>query len=135
MLSLVSESDGKLTGHVLFTNVILQPEQFANCRILAPLAVIPEVQGQGIGGQLTREALRRLQEEQIGLVVRVGLSGLLHRFGFQPAGRRQLLAPFPIADKNADAWMVLELTAGAIAARAGTVRCCQTLNRPEYWVE
>ncbi len=135
MLSLVSESAGKLTGHVLFTNVTLQPEPLANCRILAPLAVIPEVQGQGIGEQLTREALRGLQKEQVELVFVLGYPDYYHRFGFQAAGRQQLSAPYPIAAENADAWMVLELKPGAVDAHVGTVRCCQTLNRPEFWVE
>ena len=56
-------------------------------------------------------------------------------FGFQAAGREGLAASYPIAEKNADAWMVQELRPGAILDATGTVRCAAAMDKPEYWVE
>ena len=48
-LSLVAETEGKIVGHIMFTRLrIAGTEQLA----LAPLAVLPEYQKQGIGGKL-----------------------------------------------------------------------------------
>ena len=57
-LSLVAEQDGRIVGHILFTKLkVGQTTQLA----LAPLAVHPDFQRQGIGGALIEEgtALRR----------------------------------------------------------------------------
>jgi predicted N-acetyltransferase YhbS len=40
-----------------------------------------------------------------------------------------------IPQKNADAWMVLELKAGAIETTEGTVQCCDALDHQQYWIE
>ena len=57
------------------------------------------------------------------------------RFGFRPAGVLGLSAPYPILEKNADAWMVLALCEGVIGNVRGTVRCAHSLDKEEYWVE
>ena len=73
LLSLVAEKDGKLVGHILFTTARLQPEkQEPTIRILAPLAVSKDVQGEGIGGVLIREGLKQLAESDVDLVFVLG---------------------------------------------------------------
>jgi TPR repeat protein len=51
------------------------------------------------------------------------------------AGKLGYAAPYPIPDEHADAWMVQELTDGAIGAVSGTVICADALNKPEHWRE
>jgi putative acetyltransferase len=51
-ISLVALSDGRLVGHVLFSPVSLVPAQTRLLGLgLAPLAVLPEFEEQGIGSQ------------------------------------------------------------------------------------
>jgi putative acetyltransferase len=45
-------------GHILFSPVATSPPSNAKGIGLAPVAVKPEFQGQGIGSQLIREGLR-----------------------------------------------------------------------------
>lgn len=54
-LSLVAEIEGKIVGHILFTK-----GQIADNTVLAlaPLAVLPTYQGQGIGAALVNEGHR-----------------------------------------------------------------------------
>ena len=57
------------------------------------------------------------------------------RHGFTPAGILGFEAPFPIPEKDADAWMVQELRSGIIGTVSGKVVCCDALNKPEHWRE
>ena len=49
-LSLVSEIDGVIVGHILFTKIIIIGEKVWNTISLAPVSVLPKHQRQGIGG-------------------------------------------------------------------------------------
>mgnify|MGYP001815791934 FL=1 len=135
ILSLVAELDNELVGHVLFTSAEIEPGNQASARILAPLAVTRDHHGQGIGSRLVQEGFKRLAETGVELVFVLGYPDYYSRFGFLPAGVRGFHAPYPILPKNADAWMVHELTPGAIARREGTVRCSNALDHAQYWQE
>ena len=135
ILSLVAEQAGEIVGHVLFTSVQLEPDSPASAQILAPLAVAGDQQGQGIGTQLVNEGLVQLERAGCELVFVLGYPKYYSRFGFSPAGERGFHAPYPIPAKNADAWMVTELSPGTIDKYEGTVRCSRTLDQQKYWQE
>ena len=136
LLSLIAVTDDRTVGHILFTKVrIANSGQPVSAAILAPLAVIPEAQGQGVGGRLIEEGLRLLSESGVELVFVLGHPGYYPRYGFRPAGVRGFEAPYPIPDEHADAWMVQELRPGIIDGAGGSVACAEVLNRPEHWRE
>ncbi len=136
VLSLLAFDNNRAVGHILFTRArITAPETAVTAAILAPLAVIPDAQAQGVGGQLVREGLKRLADQEVALVFVLGHPTYYPRHGFRPAGALGLQAPYPIPDKNAAAWMVQELRAGVIGSVTGTVKCADALARPEYWRE
>lgn len=135
-LSLVAVSKERIIGHILFTHVRIGGGKMAvAAAILAPLAVHPESQGQGIGGFLVTEGLRQLAAAGTDLVFVLGHPGYYPRFGFSPAGRVGFEAPYPIPAEHADAWMVLELRPGLIGHVRGTVICADALDKPEHWRE
>ena len=136
VLSLGAEVDDRLVGHVLFTKVeIAGADEAVRARILAPLAVLPGDQGRGIGRRLVDEGLRLLRDAGVELVFVLGHPGYYPRCGFFPAGALGFDAPYPILEKNADAWMVQELNGDGVGRIRGTVQCAKALDRPEYWRE
>lgn len=137
LLSLLACDGDTPLGHVLFTSVrISGPEEPIGAHILAPLAVLPDRQRQGVGAQLVRAGLDMLTESGSGLVFVLGHPGYYPRFGFQPAGAFGFSAPYPIPEKNSDAWMVLALRDGRIdSTGGGVVLCAKALDKPEYWLE
>ncbi|MBT8434934.1 MAG: N-acetyltransferase [Gammaproteobacteria bacterium] len=136
LLSLVAERGGKLAGHVLFTTARLQPGNEATLiRILAPLAISSENQGEGIGGGLIKEGLKRLAESGVDLVFVLGHPQYYPKFGFQTAGLLGFEAPHTIPAEHADAWMVQALKPDGLAGKKGRVQCSKILNQPQHWRE
>lgn len=135
-LSLIAEAEGQPLGHILFSRARLgeAPPDLA-AAILAPLAVVPEAQGKGIGGALIAAGVARLSAAGTALVFVLGHPGYYRRFGFEAAGRLGLDAPYPIPEEHAGAWMVRALQAGLIGRISGTVACCDALMKPELWRE
>ena len=135
-LSLLAIEGDRAAGHILFTRIdITGQEDAVNAAILAPLAVRPEIHSQGIGGALVKEGLKRLAVSGVELVFVLGHPGYYPRHGFQTAGTLGFEAPYPIPEKNADAWMVQELQPGFIGRVKGKVACANALDKPEHWRE
>src|SRR5437773_8508575 len=59
-LSLVAVQDGEIVGHILFSSVTIESSEQTFAAVgLAPMAVRPEVQKQGIGSQLIERGLEQ----------------------------------------------------------------------------
>ena len=136
LLSLLAFKNDRAVGHILFTTAQLSDTQdTASIVILAPLAIVPDAQKQGIGGKLIKQGLRLLSKSSVDLVFVLGHPRYYPRFGFTPAGRLGFEAPYPIPDEHADAWMVQALWPGVIGTISGKVICADALNKPEHWRE
>jgi putative acetyltransferase len=136
ILSLIAIKDNQAIGHILFTKAqIIDSNQSISAVILAPLAVIPAAQSQGVGGQLINEGLKRLSESGVDLVFVLGHPEYYPRHGFKKASILGFDAPYPIPQEHADAWMVQELRSGVIGSVSGKVQCSDVLNQPEHWRE
>jgi putative acetyltransferase len=116
-ISFVAEAGGAIVGHIGFSPVEVDGEPGEGIG-LAPLAVLPSCQRQGIGVRLIREGLAACERARYGFVVVLGSPAYYPRFGFARADRRGLGNEYG-AD---EAFMVLELRAGAIPERGGMVR-------------
>jgi putative acetyltransferase len=118
-ISLVATVVNQVVGHILFTPVSITPE-VPKTRIagLAPLAVRPEFQRQGIGGQLIRAGLVACRRLGYTAVVVVGHPKYYPRFGFVQAHSRGLEYEEPLPR---EVFMVIELEADALAGHAGVV--------------
>lgn len=95
-------------GHILFTRVYFnEQQQQTTMHILAPLAVKPEHQRQGIGGMLIKAGIEKLQEKGSNLVFVLGYKEYYPKYGFIPdANRLGYPAPYPILEEYGDYWMV-----------------------------
>lgn len=82
-LDLVAVQDGQIVGHVLGAPGTVGGVQLM---AVAPLAVLPSQQGQGIGSALMTELLRRAEDAGWPAVVLLGNPDYYGRFGFEPAG-------------------------------------------------
>lgn len=90
IISLVAIKENEVLGHILFSPVSTTPPSDARGIGLAPVAVKPEYQSQGIGSQLIRKGLRRCHDLQFDYVVVLGAPEYYGRFGFQKASHFDL---------------------------------------------
>lgn len=93
VLSLVAYAE-KPAGHVAFSQLAIQEIPALKGCVLAPLAVVPEFQGQGVGSALVRHGLERLKADGYDLVVVLGDPMYYGRFGFTPGLARRLKTPY-----------------------------------------
>ena len=136
VLSLLALKKDRAVGHILFTTARLSGTQdTASIVILAPLAIVPDAQKQGIGGKLIEQGLEILSKSGVDLVFVLGHPEYYPRYGFKPGGHLGFEAPYPIPDEHVGAWMVQALRSGVIGTVSGKVICADALNRPEYWRE
>jgi putative acetyltransferase len=119
-VSLVAEADGRLAGHIFFSPVTLAPAcPDLQGMGLAPVGVLPELQSRGIGSQLIRAGLDACRQLGQDFVVVLGHPEYYPRFSFVAAQTYGLRSEYRVPD---EAFMALEMRAGALAGRAGLVR-------------
>lgn len=109
IVSLLAYQENRAVRHILFTKARLEPESTLSISILAPLAVVPSAQNQGIGGKLIKHGLQVLSKSGVDLVFVLGHATYYPRYGFKPAKNLGFDTAYPIPEKNADAWMVKAL--------------------------
>jgi putative acetyltransferase len=95
-LALVAEVQDVIVGHILFSYIDLLGAETFKVLGLAPLAVIPQFQNQGIGTQLVKTGLEIAIMKEAALVVVLGHPQLYSRFGFRPSIDYQIEPPFPV---------------------------------------
>ncbi|HHV10538.1 MAG TPA: N-acetyltransferase [Clostridiales bacterium] len=121
-LSLVAENDdGKLVGQiVLYKMEITSPNGSYTELLLSPISVHPEYFCRGIARAMMREGFRTARELGYCAVFLCGDPNFYHRFGFKPTYEFEI---YHIVDKTKKAeWcMALELTAGALTGKNGTI--------------
>ena len=94
--SLVADVDGRIVGHVMVSYVALHDDEVVR-RIpsLSPLAVAPDLHGQGIGSALVRAVTALVDEAGEPLVVLEGSPVYYGRFGFEPAAAHDIHIDLP----------------------------------------
>ena len=117
ILSLVAVREGCVAGHILFSRMWIDtPASQVSAIALAPVAVSPDYQRQGIGSLLIRRGLELLRGRHEAAIIVAGHPAYYPRFGFSADKARLLKSPFP-----PEAFMALELTAGALDGIEGPV--------------
>lgn len=114
-LSLVAEYEGRIVGHILFTEIHVGDRILV---ALAPVAVLPEMQSKGIGKKLITEGHQ--------IAARLGYTGsvvLGHekyypKFGYKKASLYGIEAPFDVPENS---FMAVELTDGGLSGVHGVV--------------
>ncbi len=112
-ISVVAEAAGAIVGHVLFSRMSAPFRVLA----LAPVSVVPERQGGGIGAAIVRSGIERAQTAGWEGIFVLGAPAYYRRFGFDP----KLAAGFtsPYAGPH---FMALALCAPALPAGSGELR-------------
>lgn len=134
-VSLLAFYNNKAIGHILFTRAYIEGiEECPMIHILAPLAVIPEFQGKGIGKLLINTGFQLLKEKGTHLIFVLGHKEYYPKCGFIPDAKSLgYPAPYPIPEEYADCWMVIPISKKSFDVGKGKIKCSEVLNRIEHW--
>ena len=121
IIELVAEDRGEITGHILFSRMDARFRALA----LAPLAVMPRCQRQGIGSRLVEAGHERAAGGQWDAIFVLGDPAYYMRFGYDPA----LAEPFE--NRYSGAHFMMRPLRPAAAIEHGPVRHAPAFNALE----
>jgi predicted N-acetyltransferase YhbS len=119
-LSILAETKNRIIGHILFLpiRIVWADVRFPSLA-LAPISVVPEYQGRGVGKQLVMHGLKRSAELGWKSIIVLGHAAYYPRFGFRPASKWDIRAPFEVPD---DVFLAMELVENGLKGVSGTVQ-------------
>ena len=96
LFGLVAAHRSIIIGHIMFSRLPVETPvgEVITAAALAPLAVLPERQRQGIGSALVRRGLDLCQQREAPAVVVLGDPAYYGRFGFRAETARGLQTPW-----------------------------------------
>ncbi len=116
----------RIVGHIMFSPVTINNVAPSVPALgLAPVAVIPEYQRQGIGSILIESGLAKCRQHGVGVVVVLGHHNYYPRFGFRPAHARGLKCKYKSPPES---FMVIELRPGSLDVCKGLVHYHPTFD-------
>jgi len=110
VIELVAVDQGAIVGHILFSRLAVASDgKPIETLALAPMAVQPDHQRQGVGSTLVRAGLASARNDRWRAVIVLGHPAFYPRFGFSAERARHLKAPF-----QGDSFMAIELATHAL---------------------
>ncbi len=122
LLSLVAVHRNRIIGHILFSPVTLKSPSgdITTGMGLAPMAVLPRYQKNGIGTMLVKRGLQHLRDRGCPYVIVLGHTEYYPRFGFVPAYLKRITCQWEKIPE--EAFMVLVLDEKAMPKTGGEAR-------------
>jgi putative acetyltransferase len=130
-ISLVTETDGALVGHVAFSPVTIDSRKNRQGYILAPLGVVPEYQNQRIGSKLIEDGMKRLSKTGVNVLFVYGDPKYYGKFGFNTDHASRYLPPYAL--KYPFGWQAVVLNEGITELAVVKISCVTSLCDPELW--
>lgn len=126
-LELVEVIEGKMVGHALLSQAVIQNETkevINKGLVLAPLSVLPTHQGKGIGKRLIK-ALEEKVANQYSFISILGSPSYYGRFGYEEAAHFGIKAPFEVPSEY---FLIKEMKVNRLGNSQGTLRYCKAFD-------
>lgn len=118
-LSIVGELENKIVGHILLTKLEIKndSESFESL-VLAPVSVLPQFQGKGIGSKLIMHSHKVAKDLGYKSIILLGHQDYYPRFGYELCKKYNIEMPFDVPAENC---MVIALVENGLAGVSGKV--------------
>lgn len=130
-IALVAEIDGAIVGHTAFSPVKIDNNADLQGYILAPLAVMPAYQKQGIGTALIENGIQTLAKMDVNILFVYGDPEYYGRFGFRTENAEKFLPHYQL--QYPFGWQAIILDEFAIENANSRITCVDSLNVPKLW--
>jgi putative acetyltransferase len=115
--------DDRVVGHIMYSPAVIG--QNITGAALGPMAVVPDLQRQGIGGKLIKAGNKKLKDAALPFIIVVGHADYYPRFGFRPAQDRGITCEWDVPN---DVFMLLVLDKEKMKGVSGTARYRQEFS-------
>ena len=129
--SLVAEVDNQIIGYVSFSSIFLKSDSSISGYILAPLAVSPEHQKQGVGSNLVNAGIDMLTEDDANVLLVYGDPAYYGRFGFKEEIGHSFVPPYTL--QYPFGWTGMMLNDSPVPEQPLQFDCVAALSKPELW--
>ena len=129
-ISLVAVDDDVIVGHTAFSPVFLDSTNEHFGYILAPLAVKPTHQKNGVGFTIVKYGLDIISSLGAFIVFVYGNPQYYSRFGFAVDLAQNFIPPYTL--QYPEGWQAMKLNS-TVFPEGGTIRCVNSLNEPQLW--
>jgi len=120
----------RIAGNILFSPFSLDDHPEKKCFLLAPLGVLPEYQGLGIGRELIEKGVYHLKLIGADAIFVLGYPNYYASRGFAPA---KVLPPHHKLVGETEAWRMLEIKPGSMDGIGGTSVAAAPIMNPMFW--
>ncbi|MEF9951583.1 MAG: N-acetyltransferase [Clostridium sp.] len=118
-LSLVATLDDVVVGHIMLTTINIDTgSKKVESLALAPVSVLPDYQGKGIGSRLIKKSIEIAKTLSYDSIILLGHPEYYPRFGFERASKYGISPVFEVPD---ECFMVLELKENSLKDISGKV--------------
>ncbi|ADE39762.1 GNAT family N-acetyltransferase [Candidatus Puniceispirillum marinum] len=129
--SLVAEVDNQLIGYVSYSPIFLKSVSSIAGYILAPLAVSPEHQKQGVGSNLINAGIEMLTKDGVGVLMVYGDPAYYGRFGFKEEIGCSFVPPYTL--QFPFGWTGMMLNDTPVPEQPIQFECVSALSKPDLW--
>lgn len=130
-ISIVSETDNSIVGHIAFSPVTSDKDDKFLGYILAPLGVEPSFQKRGIGSKLVETGIHLLSTMKVDTLFVYGDPDYYRRFGFSSEEAVSYTPPYKL--QYPSGWQSLVLREHDIPHPPIPITCVDSLCDPELW--
>ena len=129
--SLVAEVDNQVIGYVSYSPIFLKSDTNITGYILAPLAVSPEHQKQGVGSNLINAGIDMLTEDSVGVLLVYGDPADYGRFGFKEEIGQTFVPPYSL--DYPFGWTGMMLSDTPVPEQPIKFECVSALSKSSLW--
>jgi len=129
--SLVAEVDNQVIGYVSYSPIFLKSDSSMSGYILAPLAVSPEHQKQGVGSNLINAGIEMLTKDGVGVLLVYGDPAYYGRFGFKEEIGHSFVPPYTL--QYPFGWTGMMLNETDVPEEPIQFECISALSKQDLW--
>ena len=129
--SLVAELDNQVIGYVSYSPIFLKSAFSISGYILAPLAVSPEHQKQGVGSNLINAGIEMLTKDGVDVLLVYGDPAYYGQFGFKEEIGHSFVPPYTL--QYPFGWTGMMLNNTPVPVQPIQFECVSALSKPDSW--
>ncbi len=131
IISLTAKINDEIVGFISFSPIFFTPEINITGYILAPLAVLPRLQNQGVGSELVNKGINILRRDGLDFLFVYGDPKYYGKFGFNQDDSKIFIPPYPL--KYPNGWLVINFTQEKVYKSEIKFSCIDALSSKDLW--